>query len=220
MLSVRMLPVNPAPGRRPERSDGPWSDVASRLRPFLARQVAPADVDDVLQDVFVRMQRGLGSLREEERFTSWLFQVARSSVAEHGRARARHPLVRTPDVELAAPPGAGAGSGAGATGATGDDEDDDRQAARALSSCIALFVARLASPYREAITLVELEGLTAREAAEMVGVSVSGMKSRVQRGRAQLRALLEECCEIALDARGKVTDFSPRARPAPCPACK
>jgi RNA polymerase sigma-70 factor, ECF subfamily len=41
--------------------------------------------------------------------------------------------------------------------------------------------------YREAITLVELEGLTAREAAEMVGVSISKMKSRVQRGRAQLR---------------------------------
>jgi len=73
-------------------------------------------------------------------------------------------------------------------------------------------VARLPSPYREAVTLVELEGITVREAAEMVGVSVSGMKSRVQRGRAQLRQLFDECCEIALDARGKVIDYTSRSR--------
>jgi hypothetical protein len=42
----------------------------------------------------------------------------------------------------------------------------------------------------------EVEGLTVREAAAKVGISVSGMKSRVQRGRAQLRALFEECCQI------------------------
>ncbi|HMG19916.1 MAG TPA: sigma factor-like helix-turn-helix DNA-binding protein, partial [Kofleriaceae bacterium] len=135
-------------------------------------------------------------------FTSWLFQIARSSVVEHLRVRARHPLPDGPaDAELVAEP-----------------TDDDRDAARSLAGCIAMFVARLASPYREAVTLVELEGLTVREAAEMVGISVSGMKSRVQRGRAQLRQMFEDCCEIALDARGKVIDYAPR--PRPCDACK
>ncbi|MFN0248635.1 MAG: sigma factor-like helix-turn-helix DNA-binding protein [Kofleriaceae bacterium] len=71
---------------------------------------------------------------------------------------------------------------------------------------------KLPTPYREAVTLVELEGLTTREAADMVGVSLSGMKSRVQRGRDQLRTLFDDCCEIALDARGKVTDFTPRPK--------
>ncbi|MFN0248634.1 MAG: sigma factor [Kofleriaceae bacterium] len=49
-------------------------------------------LDDVMQDVFVRMQRGLPTLRDEERFTSWLFQIARNSVADHMRTRAHHPL--------------------------------------------------------------------------------------------------------------------------------
>jgi SAM-dependent methyltransferase len=94
---------------------------------------------------------------------------------------------------------------------------DDRETARALACCVSIFVARLPSPYREAVTLVELEGVTVREAAEMVGVSISGMKSRVQRGRAQLRELFDECCEIALDARGKVIDYTPRPRSCrPC----
>ncbi len=69
-----------------------WHDVAARLRPFVARRVAPAEIDDVLQDIFVRMQRGLPALRDDDRFTSWLFQVARSAIAEHARTRARHPL--------------------------------------------------------------------------------------------------------------------------------
>jgi RNA polymerase sigma-70 factor (ECF subfamily) len=53
-----------------------------------------------------------------------------------------------------------------------------------------------------------------REAAEREGVSLSGMKSRVQRGRRLLRELFEACCEIALDARGKPTDFTPRVQPS------
>lgn len=173
----------------------PWRDLEGRLRPFVARRVPDADVDDVMQDVFVRMQRGLPALRDDERLSAWLFQVARSAIAEHGRRRARHPLAagaEVPEREDAPP------------------DDADREAASALSGCVARFVARLPSPYREAVTLVELEGLTAREAAELAGISVSGMKSRVQRGRAQLRALFEDCCAIAVDARNKVIEFTPR----------
>jgi RNA polymerase sigma-70 factor (ECF subfamily) len=73
-------------------------------------------------------------------------------------------------------------------------------------------MARLASPYREAVTLVELEGLTVRDAAETAGISVSGMKSRVQRERAQLREMLDDCCVIAVEVRGRVTDIVPRER--------
>jgi RNA polymerase sigma-70 factor (ECF subfamily) len=183
-------------------SPAPWQDVAAQLRPFLARRIGAAEVDDVMQDVWLRVQRGLPGLKDEERFTSWLFQIARNAVADHQRIRARHPLPDAPaGPELAAEPA-----------------EDDRETARSLACCISMFVARLPSPYREAVTLVELEGLTVREAAEMVGVSVSGMKSRVQRGRAQLRQMFDECCEIALDARGKVIDYTPR--PRSCDSCK
>ena len=170
-------------------------NVDARLRPYIARRVPATDVDDVMQDVYLRMQRGLPGLRDDERFAAWLFQVARSAIAEHGRARARHPVASPDDVPE-----------------TPIEADDDREVARHLAACVAGFVAQLPSPYREAVTLVELEGLTAREAAELAGISVSGMKSRVQRGRAQLRGLFEACCEIALDARGKAIEATPRVR--------
>jgi RNA polymerase sigma-70 factor (ECF subfamily) len=73
----------------------------------------------------------------------------------------------------------------------------------------------LPSQYREAVTLVELEGLTQNAAAKQLGLSVSGMKSRVQRGRRQLKRMLDECCLIRLDQRRSVMDYEvhdPRSR--------
>lgn len=173
---------------------GAWQSLEARLRPFIARRVrAEADVDDVMQDVFLRMLRGLPQLRSEERFGPWVYQVARSAIAEHRRQAARHPVVGAAPGEQAAL-----------------DEGDDGAVERELATYIAPFVAMLPSPYREALTLTELEGLTQKEAAAMLGISLSGMKSRVQRGRQRLREALEACCAIALDARGRVVSCEPR----------
>ncbi|HEV8324961.1 MAG TPA: sigma-70 family RNA polymerase sigma factor [Myxococcota bacterium] len=178
-----------------------WEGLGEQLRPFIARRVpAPADVDDVLQDVFLRMQRGLPALRDRERFGPWVYQVARSAIAEHHRTRARHP-----PAPQAAPPEPAVPAEAEDSDADGSDDF-----ACDLAGALAPFVAALPSPYREAITLTELEGLTRQEAARMLGVSVSGMKSRVQRGRARLREMLEACCEIELDARRRVIGCRPR----------
>lgn len=174
---------------------GAWRDLDRRLRPFIARRVrAEADVDDVVQDVFLRMQRGLDGLRDDERFGPWVYQVARSAIADHRRRAARHPVVEgDPPEEQACP-----------------DEGDEGAVERELVTYIAPFVAMLPSPYREALTLTELEGMTQRDAAAMLGISLSGMKSRVQRGRKLLRTALEDCCFIALDARGRVLSCAPR----------
>lgn len=175
---------------------GAWRDLDQKLRPFIARRVrAEADVDDVVQDVFLRMQRGLGGLRDDERFGPWVYQVARSAIADHQRAAARHRVVDgEPDDEQPS------------TEEVGDDGAVERE----LSTYVAPFVAMLPSPYREALTLTEIEGMTQKDAATMLGISLSGMKSRVQRGRRLLRSALEDCCLIALDARGRVMSCEPR----------
>jgi len=63
--------------------------------------------------------------------------------------------------------------------------------------------------------LVELEGLTNQEAASRLGISVAGMKSRVQRGRHQLKDMLDDCCLIQLDSRRGISDYELR-RPNSC----
>jgi RNA polymerase sigma-70 factor (ECF subfamily) len=181
-----------------------YRELEARLRPFVARRVsAPSEVDDVLQDVFLRMQRSLTDLKDEQRFGAWVYQVARSAIAEHRRARARHPLAVGEPIEPVDPA----------------EPEDDGAVARELATYLAPFVAMLPSPYREALTLTELEGTTQKDAADMMGVSLSGMKSRVQRGRERLRKLLEDCCEIALDARGQVIACEPRKNGRQPPDC-
>jgi len=147
---------------------GAWKDLERYLRPYLARRGASAaDIDDLLQDIFMRLHQGLSMLRDEERFGGWVYRIANSALVDRARRHARAPHLKADvDIEAASPA----------------DEATERLHAD-LGECVALFVGRLPSPYREAITLTELEGLTQREAAEMLAISLSGLKSRVQRGR-------------------------------------
>ena len=64
--------------------------------------------------------------------------------------------------------------------------------------------------YREALLLADFEGLSQRQVADRLGLSLSGAKSRVQRARKLLRQRLEQCCELALEPGGKVVDFRRR----------
>ncbi len=177
-------------------------ELEERLRPFVARRVPGSDVDDVLQDVFLRAQRALPDLQDEERFGPWIYRVARSAIAESHRQRSRHPIRESANTETALTP----------------DDGDPTALETEIAAYLLPLVGRLPSPYREALTLTELEGLTQQAAASALGVSLSGMKSRVQRGREKLRALLEECCRIGVDARGRVIECEPR-QPSGC-RCK
>ena len=173
-----------------------WQDFAPPLRAFLARRVpSGVEPDDLLQDVFVRVVRHLGTLRDSDRPEAWLFQIARNALRDALRARQRRDG-RTDSLEIDLP--------------AEPDADAERAAEAALAPCLTAMIARLAEPYRSAIELTSLQGLTQTDAARQAGISVSGMKSRVQRGRAQLRQMLVGCCEIAVDTRGGVSDFHQR----------
>jgi RNA polymerase sigma-70 factor (ECF subfamily) len=175
---------------------GAWKELERHLRPYLARRVASrADIDDLLQDIFVRLHQSLPTLRDDERFGGWVYRVAHSAIVDRARQYSRAPLANADD-DVA---------GNVAPDAPAHELQAD------LGECVALFVSRLPSPYREAITLTELQGPTQREAAEMLGVSVSGLKSRVQRGREKIRYMFEECCQISVDCRGRVIECEPRA---------
>ena len=174
---------------------GAWKELERHLRPYLARRVASAaDIDDLLHDIFVRLHQSLATLRDEERFGGWVYRIANSAIVDKARQRARGPSIDSGnEIDVG-----------GVAEAAGDQLQSD------LGECVALFVSRLPSPYREAVTLTELEGLTQREAAEMLGISCSGLKSRVQRGREKIRYMFDECCQISVDSRGRVMECEPR----------
>jgi len=184
-----------------------WREFHKRLRAFVSRHIPrPADVDDILQEVFIRIHRGVDSVQKRERLSAWIFQITRNVIADHYRAGHRELDVVGNDLDLPA---------------EADSGNEPRTEVTELSTCIGPMIAGLPQIYREAIELTDLNGLTQVEAAQKIGVSVSGMKSRVQRARGKLKSMLLECCRVEVDRRGSIVDYSIHdTSKAPCGPCR
>ena len=172
-----------------------WAELAGQVRRFVGRRINdPHAADDVAQDVMLKVQAHLGELPPEERLAAWVLRVARNAVIDHYRARGARGDGAFDDVESAA------------------DAPEPREALRELIPCLASMVRRLPEPYREALTLADLEGLSQQEIADRAGVSLSGAKSRVQRARQQLRDMIHDCCDVTRDGRGGIADVETTER--------
>jgi len=173
----------------------PDQELIGRLRRFVARRVRPDDVDDVVGEILLRVVEGRNRLRTPEAAEAWIVQVARSAVADHYRA----PITRRERAhdEVAALIDGGADEAP-------DPASDD--AAGALTGCLEPMVDDLPAEFADALRATDLGGETQRAAAERLGLSHSGMKSRVQRARDELRRQIVDCCRVELDARRRVLE--------------
>ena len=166
-----------------------WTQHAPELRGWLRHRLGnPAEVDDVLQDLFLK------ALRQGERFGSlhtpraWLFEVARNLLAD--RLRVARDTVALPE-DLSAP-------------------QDEPDTVDTLTTCLPRVLSELSAEDREAITLCDLQGMAQAEFARATGLSLSAAKSRVQRARQRLRAQMTLSCQVQVDEAGCVRDFVPR----------
>lgn len=188
-----------------------WQQVHDGLRAFIAKRMADeAEIDDILQEVFLRMHRGIDGLKDPQRVVSWVYQITRHAIIDHYQAPRRRemPAGLAADMETTGT--------APATPGIGDSNDSGEHRSE-LAGCLRPMIDQLGKDYREALTLVELEGLTQQAAAKRIGLSLSGMKSRVQRGRQQLKRKLDDCCLIQLDQRKGVAEYTVRdPKRSPC----
>lgn len=168
------------------------------LRRFVRSRVGNPDAaEDILQDVYLRIHSHIGTIRDEEKVGAWVYRVARNAVYDFYRAQKQTlELGEVPEE----PP----------------DPEGDELGSR-LSEAVRDMLEGLPPEPREALYLTEYEGLTGAELADRLGLSVSGAKSRVQRARTRLKAMLLDCCHFELDRRGRVTNYYPRNSPASGP---
>jgi len=178
-----------------------WRDLRGPLLAFIARRVSDRDTaEDILQDIMLRIHQHSSDHTQPESITAWLYGVARNAIIDHYRTRRRF----DGDVDLDRWP---------APDTSGDLPND---ATRELARCLQPMLGRLHPTARDALTRVDLDGQTHREAAEQLGISVSGMKSRVQRARRELREQLTACCQVQTDTTGAVADYAPNAGSCGC----
>jgi RNA polymerase sigma-70 factor (ECF subfamily) len=190
-------------------TDQLWAALHANIRGFVGRRVRhAADVDDVVQRVFLQVHRALPSLRDADRVHAWIYQTARRAIVDYYRAPAHRREIATGD----------AMDRASAVPAPAGLDEDDSDAFREMAACLQPLMRRLTDVDREALRIVEIDGVSQVEAATRLGVSVSGMKSRVQRARVRLRAAIEACCRVDLDRRGRLMAYERRAGECAC-AC-
>lgn len=165
-----------------------WQEHRSRLRGYIAKRVRESDaVDDILQDVFLKAHTSLRTVKSHGSITAWLYRIAANAIFDYYRSR--KPWDELPD-ELAAP-------------------EPERDYVAELAACLQPLIADLPEIYQPALVLSELEGLPQKEVANRLGISLSGAKSRVQRGREKLRQRLLDCCDIET-GRGGIIGYEPR----------
>ena len=180
--------------------DQDWAETLDRLRAFVLGRVGePELAADITQDVLVRTIAA-GALDRVDNIPAWLYRSARNAVIDHYRTRRTFDqlvdLDRWPEPE--------------------SDDHRPNDATRELARCLQPMLGTLHPVARDALTRVDLEGQTHPQAAAQLGLSVSGMKSRVQRARRELRDRLTSCCQIETDRTGAVAGYSPRPGACEC----
>jgi RNA polymerase sigma-70 factor (ECF subfamily) len=188
-----------------------WQSFSDRMRAFIARRVNnEADIEDILQDVFVRIHQRLGTLKRADRLLPWLFQITRNAIVDYYRSPRRR---REVPLELTAVMEIERNQDQRIVPETALDPDKAR---KELSTCLRPMIDRLPVDYQKAISLVALQGISQQAAAQQLGLSHSGMKSRVQRGREKLKIMMDQCCHIQVDRNGGIIDYETKNSSCQC----
>lgn len=173
-----------------QATEVPWRAYREALYRFVLNRVADdaAAAEDIVQDVLAKAYAQHGALREPSKLRAWLYQITRNAITDYFRS---HRRLETIPETLAEDAG----------------NEYDERAKQELARCLLPLLDTLPEAYRRALTLAEFEGLKQQEVASRLGLSLSGAKSRVQRGRAMLQDALLKCCRVELDHRGYAVAF-------------
>jgi len=166
-----------------------WNQLHDRLLGFIKSKVkSTALAEDILQEVFIKIQLKLTTLKDDARLESWVYQIARNVIADHYRKTKPEDTLPDDPPEI-------------------NEQAEDNDALESAESWLGAYILCLPEKYRNAILLTELEGMSIQEFSEREGLTYNNAKIRVHRGRQLLRESLERCCIFNVDKYGKVLDY-------------
>lgn len=162
-----------------------WKEFHRQLYGFIKKRVKDEDLtNDILQDVFMKIHLKLDTLVNEEKLTSWVYQITRNSILDHYKKQKKQVDIPESLAEI----------------------QTEKNFNSEMNKCLAPMIEQLPEDSKEAIMATELGQLSQKEYAQKLGISYSGAKSRVQRARKQLHQLFNECCKLETDTYGNVIE--------------
>lgn len=159
-----------------------WSSIQNELKGFVYKRVRDkALTEDIVHDVFLKVQDKIVQLREREKIFGWIYQITRNTIIDHYRKNAKTLKSRDIDWESAPP-----------------NFND------CVSGVIAELIPTLPDKYRIPLEMTELQNQSQLEVAERLNLSYTAAKSRVQRARKMLREKIDEVLIVKTDGYGNV----------------
>ena len=179
-----------------------WQEYRTALKAFLLSKVAGSDdVDDLLQEILIRTHNNIHTLKTASSIKTWLFSIANNVIIDFYRARARK---EGREQQLVA-----------------EDlwfgEQNESEFRLELEGCVVPFIQALPAQSSELLIAIDLQGRSQKQLAEELDISYSTLKSRVQKGRQELRSLFEQCCSFELDTQGNLMGCD--TKPEGCSRC-
>ena len=167
--------------RQKVNSERLWAQFAADLRRFLRRRLPDdAAADDLLQETFLRIHRKQDELKNDRSSKAWVYQIARNLVIDYYRREEKRPVE---EIEPLADDFGGPAVPA---------VEIQRQIIEWLRTAID----ELPEIYREATRLSALDGISQQAIGERLQLSREATKSRIRRGREQLKLALNACCSF------------------------
>lgn len=159
-----------------------WNEISTELRNFVYRKVKDRDAaNDIVQDVFIKVQSKISQLRETDKLAGWIFQITRHTITDYFRARTK--ILAVANLQW---------------------ESDAQELNDCVALCLNKLMFTLPEKYRDALVLTETKDLSQTALADHLGISYSGAKSRVQRARQMLKDKLHELYTIETDSYGNI----------------
>ncbi len=176
-----------------------WNKIHSKLEGYISKNVKNRDdVNDIIQNTFIKVKNNIHSLKNPTKADKWIFQIARNSMNDYFRKNQKKNEIQNKYEEPSCEPN------------VFEEEDISiKIQTQEISEYADFILKELPEKYKQAVLMADIDGLSMREVAENLNLSISGAKSRVQRGRKLIKELILKCCEIQSDIYGNIVNYEP-----------
>lgn len=174
-----------------------WNNFNGKLRSFIQSKVKDSAVaDDLLQEVFIKIHKQIGQLKDENKIQGWVYQVARNTVYDHFRKPGQKIELKAEQLDII------------------EEESDNSYMEETIEDMVKM-MNNMPAEYCDVLCLTELGGMSHKAYAEKTGISHTAAKTRAYRARMMLKDMLMKCCHYQFDKYGTVFNI----QPAGCCCC-
>jgi RNA polymerase sigma-70 factor (ECF subfamily) len=164
-----------------------YKEFHPKILHYISRLTGNNESEDITQEVFEKINRGLADFKGESTLSTWIYRVATNTALD----RLKSPSFKRSPEEL-----------------SNDSEDrniwtgrkkvpvDQQLVRKEMSECVREYIDRLQPDYKSIIVLSELEGFKNKEIADILQVSLDTVKIRLHRARASLKKELDDGCDF------------------------